>query len=110
MRSNSNQVARIAKSRAREPRWEHLARDLIKLEMQERELTFKQLRQRLGPLPEDADELEHQVKLLTQKVRRGTFSLAFALEVLIALGVRAPDLGYVYQRLGRPLPAWPEEP
>jgi hypothetical protein len=85
--------ARVAVSDDPHARWEKLAFDLLKSEMREKKINYKELSRRLEAL--GLDELPDQ---LNRKVNRRRFSAAFLLACLVAMekGVlilpRAADL------------------
>lgn len=72
--------ARVAVSDNPHARWEKLAFDLLKSEMREKKINYKELSQRLEAL--GLDELPDQ---LNRKVNRRRFSAAFLLACLVAM-------------------------
>lgn len=84
--------------------WDVAVRELVRDEMVERGITYKQLLAKLGPLPDDPEEMRQEVKLLTQRIRRGRFTGAFLLEVCVALELASVDLARTYQRRRLPQP------
>lgn len=80
--------------------YEKQARDLIKHLREDKELTYAQLAERLRAHGASLEE-----RALINKINRGRFSFAFALQVLAALDVvnlRVPNvLGADQARLGR---------
>lgn len=72
--------ARVAVSDNPIARWEKLAFDLLKSEMREKKISYKELSRRLEAL--GLDELPDQ---LNRKVNRRRFSAAFLLACLVAM-------------------------
>lgn len=72
--------ARVAMSDNPLARWEKLAFDLLKSEMREKKINYKELSRRLEAL--GLDELPDQ---LNRKVNRRRFSAAFLLACLVAM-------------------------
>lgn len=72
--------ARVAVSDDPHARWEKLAFDLLKSEMREKKISYKELSRRLEAL--GLDELPDQ---LNRKVNRRRFSAAFLLACLVAM-------------------------
>ena len=65
------------------------ARTLLQVEMRKRQMTYRDLTERLTK--KGAQDNERNVR---NKVARGTFSAAFFLDCLLAIGCRVLELGY----------------
>lgn len=79
------------KSKARPPpdAWDIEAKRVLKAELARREITFKQLERLLRHSRGD-DNIS--AAALAGRINRGTFTFAFALRVMVAIGVNALDL------------------
>jgi hypothetical protein len=78
-----------SKARPRPDAWDIEAKRFVKAELARREITFKQLERLLRDSPGD-DNISAQA--LAGRINRGTFTFAFALRVLDAIGANALDL------------------
>jgi len=64
-----------------EDRWNDVAKGLLRAELKRRDLTYGDLAERLKPLG-----VEETANAIAKKVNRGTFSAAFLLASLMAIG------------------------
>jgi hypothetical protein len=63
--------------------WQAQAKGLIRAELARRNLGYKELADRLGEIGVKESE-----RNLSNKINRGTFTVAFLLQVMAALGVK----------------------
>ena len=71
--------------------WNHYARRLVQTELKRKGLQYSQLAQAL----EDFDGRPVSVEALTTRITRGTFTLAFFLQVARAIGLDSVDLQHL---------------
>lgn len=71
--------------------WNHYARRLVQTELKRKGLQYSQLAQAL----EDFDGRPVSVEALTTRLSRGTFTLAFFLQVARAIGLDTVDLRHL---------------
>ncbi len=71
--------------------WNFKASTILRVEMLRRDITAENLSKKLREF--DADLEPHA---LNNKIRRGTFTLAFFLQCMVAMGVRDLDLYLAY--------------
>ena len=69
------------------PDWERRVQTMLKVEMAKRNLTYKQLSEKLAEL--GVVESEPNIR---NKLSRGTFSAVFLVQCLAAIGARSLDL------------------
>jgi hypothetical protein len=69
------------------PEWERKVQTLLKVEMVKRQLTYKQLSEKLAAI--GVHESEPNIR---NKLSRGTFSAAFLIQCLTAIGTKSLDL------------------
>jgi hypothetical protein len=67
--------------------WNIKARTLLKVELTQRDIKYRQLSEMLAAI--GVHETERSI---ANKISRGTFSMAFFLQVMKAIGVRQIDL------------------
>jgi hypothetical protein len=77
---------------ARELKYAHWAKRILQIEMKKRGLGYRELTEKLNQLKDWAPENERNVR---NKIGRGTFSAAFMVECLLAMGCRSIDLGFL---------------
>ena len=70
------------------PDWERRIQTLLKVELAKRNLTYKQLSDKLAEL--GVVESEPNIR---NKLSRGTFSAVFLVQCLAAMGAKTMDLG-----------------
>lgn len=70
------------------PGWERRVQTLIKVELTKRNLTYKQLSEKLAEI--GVAESEPNIR---NKLARGTFSAVFLVQCLTAMGTRTLDIG-----------------
>jgi Domain of unknown function (DUF6471) len=69
------------------PEWERKVQILLKIELTKRNLTYKQLSEKLAVL--GVHESEPNIR---NKLARGTFSAVFLIQCLTAIGAKTLDL------------------
>ena len=69
------------------PDWERKVQTMLKVELTKRNLTYKQLSEKLAEL--GVIESEPNIR---NKLSRGTFSAVFLVQCLIAIGAKSIDL------------------
>ena len=70
------------------PDWERRVQTLLKIELTKRNLTYKQLSEKLAEL--GVVESEPNIR---NKLSRGTFSAVFFVQCLTAMGAKIVDIG-----------------
>ena len=70
------------------PDWERRVQTLLKVELTKRNLTYKQLSEKLAEL--GVVESEPNIR---NKLSRGTFSAVFLVQCLTAMGVKQVEIG-----------------
>ena len=70
------------------PDWERRVQTMLKVEMTKRNLTYKQLSEKLAEL--GVVESEPNIR---NKLSRGTFSAVFLIQCLTAIGAKTLDIG-----------------
>lgn len=68
--------------------WQQEARRLLRAQLVNKDLNYKELSRAL-----EAVGVDESAKSLSNKINRGTFSLAFFLQCMRALGVTSVELG-----------------
>lgn len=67
--------------------WNIKARTLLKIELTRRDIKYRQLSEMLAAIG-----IHETERSIANKISRGTFSMAFFLQVMKAIGVRQIDL------------------
>lgn len=81
---------RVPRSRP-DSTWNAYAKGLLRGEMERHDVSYKELALLMG---ERSDDDESPTALIT-RINRGTFTLAFFLEAVVAMGTKSIDLSHI---------------
>lgn len=87
----ASSTAKMAPDRKVRTAWNYHARNLVQAELARRGMQYSQLAQAL----EDFDGRPVSTEALTTRITRGTFTLAFFLQVARAIGLDSVDLRHL---------------